>query len=355
MRNRLAFSMLKYLDIIEGYELPSVNNSSILRLDRNENYFVDREYLTKIALEALSEIDIRLYPDKEFIELLQALSKFLNLSEDYLVIGFGSDQLIDILARIFAPKNVIVSISPTFSWYRLRTIFHGGVYIDIPLNRDFSLNLDNILQKSKNASLIFLCSPNNPTGNQFPLDDVKTIIEEFKGLVVIDEAYVDFADFSVYNLVKEYENLIILRTFSKAYGLAGLRLGYMIAPPEITKPIFKVAQYPYPISSFSAKIAVKLIQNKHIIESAIDNLKKERARFYNELIKIGIDVYKSDANFLLLRSPIAPELFNSKLIENNIKIKHIKDVLGQSNFFRVTVGLKDMNDRFLEVTRNVIQ
>jgi histidinol-phosphate aminotransferase len=175
-----------------------------------------------------------------------------------------------------------------------------------------------------------------------------------KSLVVIDEAYVDFANFSVYDLVKKYENLIVLRTFSKAYGLAGLRLGYMIASPEIAKPIFKVAQYPYPIANFSAKVAVKLLQNKHIIESAINELKSERERLYNELLKIGINVYKSDANFLLFNSPLNPELLDSILIKNNIKIKRIKNVLGQSSFFRITVGLRYMNDHFLEVIRSVV-
>lgn len=355
MKNKLLIDALKYLNEIESYELPKFDDSSILRLDRNENYFIDKEVLMKIALEALNEIDIRLYPDAEFTELLEALSKFFNIDTEYFVIGSGSDQLIDILARIFAQKGIVVSISPTFSWYRLRTIFHGGTYVDVPLNNDFSLNLHEIIQKSKNASLLFLCSPNNPTGNQFPFNDIKSIVEEVKSLVVIDEAYVDFANFSIYNLVKKYENLIVLRTFSKAYGLAGLRLGYMIASPEIAKPISKVAQYPYPIANFSAKIAVKLLQNRHIIENAINELKRERERFYNELLKIGINVYRSDANFLLFNSPLNPELFNSILIKNNIKIKHIKDVLGHSTYFRVTVGLRYMNDRFLEVIRNVIR
>jgi len=355
MKNKLMINTLKYLNEIEGYEMPELHGNSILRLDRNENYFIDKEVLMKIALEALNEIDIRLYPDTEFMELLEALSKFFNINAEYFVIGFGSDQLIDILTGVFARKSIVVSISPTFSWYRLRTTFHGGTYIDVPLNDDFSLNLYEIIQKSKNASLLFLCSPNNPTGNQFPLNDIKSIVEEVKSLVVIDEAYVDFANFSAYNLVKKYDNLIVLRTFSKAYGLAGLRLGYMIAPPEITKPISKVAQYPYPIANFSAKIAVKLLQNKHIIENAINELKKERERFYNELLRIGINVYKSDTNFLLFNSPLNPELFDSILVKNNIKIKHIKDVLGRSTFFRVTVGLRCMNDRFLEVIRNVIQ
>jgi histidinol-phosphate aminotransferase len=354
MKNKLITNILKYLNEIESYELPESHGSSILHLDRNENYFINNEVLTKIALDALNEIDIRSYPDEEFSELLETLSKLFNIDEEYFVIGFGSDQLIDILTAIFARKNIVVSISPTFSWYRLRTIFHEGTYIDVPLNNDFSLNLHEIIQKSRNASLLFLCSPNNPTGNQFPLDDIKSIVEEVKSLVVIDEAYVDFANFSVYDLVKKYENLIVLRTFSKAYGLAGLRLGYMIASPEIAKPIFKVAQYPYPIANFSAKVAVKLLQNKHIIESAINELKSERERLYNELLKIGINVYKSDANFLLFNSPLNPELLDSILIKNNIKIKRIKNVLGQSSFFRITVGLRYMNDRFLEVIRSVV-
>lgn len=354
MDNTITISnILKRLDRLEGYELPKYHKGAMIRLDRNENFFIDREFLIKIVIESLNEIDIRAYPDEEYLELLQALSKLFNIDEDYFMIGFGSDQLIDILTEIFARNNTVVSIDPTFSWYRLRTIFHGGTYVGVPLNNDFSLNLNELLQKSRNASLTFICSPNNPTGNQFPLTEIKSIIEGTKGLVVIDEAYVEFAEFSVYNLVKMYDNLIVLRTFSKAYGLAGLRLGYMIAQPEIIKPILKTAQYPYPIANLSAKIATKLIQNINTVKTAVNKLKIEREKLYNELLELDINVYRSNTNFLLFRSPIDPDLFENQLAENGIKIKRIKDILGQKDFFRVTVGLSEMNARFLEVIKNV--
>ncbi|MGC8948408.1 MAG: histidinol-phosphate transaminase [Thermoprotei archaeon] len=355
MNNMIITNILKQLDSVEGYEKPKYYKDSMICLDKNENFFIDKKFLIKLAIESLNEIDLRLYPEGEYEELINALSKFFNMDNEWFMIGFGSDQLIDILTEIFAQNNMVVSIAPTFSWYRLRTLFHGGTYIDVPLNNDFSLNLNKLLEKSRNASLTFICSPNNPTGNQFSIDDIKSIVEEAKGLVVIDEAYVDFADFSVYNLVKKYENLIVLRTFSKAYGLAGLRLGYMIAQPEIIKPLFKTAQYPYPITNFSAKIATKLIQNIDVVKTAISKLKNEREKLYNELLKLNIKVYRSNTNFLLFRSPINPEIFEDKLIKNGIKIKRIKDVLGQNDFFRVTVGLSEMNAKFLEVIKNVIQ
>ncbi|MEM3832534.1 MAG: histidinol-phosphate transaminase [Thermoprotei archaeon] len=354
MNNVIITGILKQLGKIEGYEKPEYYKDSMICLDRNENFFIDKEFLTKLAIESLNEIDLRLYPEKEYTELVNALSRLFNIDKDWFMIGAGSDQLIDILTDVFAQNNVVVSIAPTFSWYRLRTLFHGGMYIDVSLNDDFSLNLSNLLEKSKNASLIFICSPNNPTSNQFPIDDIKSIIEEAKGLVVIDEAYVDFAEYSVYNLVKKYENLIVLRTFSKAYGLAGLRLGYMIAQPEIIKPLLKTAQYPYPISSFSAKIATKLIQNIDVIKAAVSRLKDEREKLYNDLLKLNIKVYRSNTNFLLFRSPIDPEILEKELIKNGIKIKRI-DVLGRNNFFRVTVGLNEMNAKFLEVIANVME
>jgi histidinol-phosphate aminotransferase len=352
MLNRVVADRLENLNKYEFYPMEDVENV-ILRLNANENFLMDRDLLRRLAEEVLNEVDLRLYPNIENVELIKVLSRFLNLGEDSITVGSGEDQLIDILLNIFAPEQKIVSIFPTFPVYRYRTIFNGGEYVAVPLKPDFSLDLDKFVQEGQGATLVILCSPNNPTGNQFPIEIVREVVNRLDGLVVVDEAYVDFAKYSVYSLINEYKNLIVLRTFSKSYGLAGLRIGYMIANPKISKPISTVAQLTYPIVNFSARIAIKLLQNRKIIEDAVDRLKVEREKLYNDLKSVGVEAYKSEANFILFRSPIDPDKFYNQLYDKGVMIRNIGKIFGE-HYFRVTVGTGEMNQTFFKLVKKIV-
>ncbi|MEM3404391.1 MAG: histidinol-phosphate transaminase [Nitrososphaeria archaeon] len=325
----------------------------IARLNLNENFVIDKEEMIRLANETLREVDFRLYPNTEQDELIRCLSEKYGLSKDCFALGCGEDQLIDMLINVFGRRNKVVSITPTFPVYRYRTLLHGGIFIGVPLNSDFSLNVEKLVKEGKETNLLFICSPNNPTGNQFSKKVIEEVLSSVECLVVVDEAYVDFAEYSVYPMVSNYENLVVLRTFSKAYGLAGLRLGYMITSPRVAKPIATVAQLTYPVVNFALKMATKLIRNDDLVLKAVKQVKEERERLYNELIRMGIDAKRSQANFILFKSPINPKRFYNALVKNKIIIRNSGMFFGD-HYFRVTVGTRELNDMFIKVVKRII-
>ena len=350
--NKTIANKLDHLNECEYYPMEDVGNV-LLRLNINENFLIEGDLLRRLAKEVLDEVDLRLYPNTENLELVKILSEYYGLGEEWFTIGCGEDQLIDILLNVFAPQNKVVSIFPTFPVYRFRTIFNDGTFVAVPLNSDFSLNVDELIQEGRHAILMLLCSPNNPTGNQFPIDDMEKVISNVDSLVVIDEAYVDFAKYSIYPLVKKYENLVVLRTFSKSFGLAGLRIGYMIANPEISKPISTVAQLTYPVVNFSTRMAIKLLQNRQFVEDSVNRLKIEREKLYRYLRSIGIEAYESQTNFILFRSPIDPDKFYTGLKDKRIMIRDIGKIFNE-HCFRVTVGTEEMNQIFLNAVKKIV-
>jgi len=349
--NKSIRKRLSKLEETEYYPLEDTEKM-IARLNLNENFIIDGEKMRQLASEALEEIDVRLYPNTEQRELVKQLSRKYGLSGDHFALGCGEDQLIDILISVFGRRNRVISITPTFPVYRYRTLFHGGVFIGVPLNEDFSLNKEGLIKEGKRANLLFICSPNNPTGNQFPKKVIEEILSKVKCLVVVDEAYVDFAEYSVYPMVSDYENLVVLRTFSKAYGLAGLRIGYMIASPRVAKPIATVAQLTYPVVNLALKMATKLMQNDELVLESVKHVREERDRLYNELIKIGIDAKRSQTNFILFKSPTDPERFYNDLAKSGIVIRNSGMFFG-NHYFRVTVGTPELNDMFIQVVKKI--
>ena len=199
----------------------------ILKLNSNENFFVPLGFLRNILKESVDEVDPRIYPRDEYIELKEALSKYLRASSGQIVIGTGSDDLINLVSRMMLRRgDEALSISPTFSIYERCVRIQGAHYKSIPLKEDFSLDKERLLDAvSSKTKLVFLCCPNNPTANRFARRDIEILAESFDGIVAVDEAYVDFSGGSIIDIVNNYENLVVFRTFSKVFGLAGLRLG----------------------------------------------------------------------------------------------------------------------------------
>jgi len=343
---------LEYLARCEYYPMEETEDVA-LRMNINENFLIDLNQLRKLAKEVVDDIDVRLYPNREQVRLVKALSKHFNMGEDWFTVGCGEDQLIDLLLRIFAPYSKVVSINPTFPVYRFRTVLNGGKFTDVPLNEDFTLNVHEVVEEAKNATITFICSPNNPTGNQFALSDIERILSNVDGLVVIDEAYVDFAEYSVLPLISRYGNLIVLRSFSKSFGLAGLRIGYMIADPKISKPISTAAQHTYPVVGLSSQMAIRLMEDWRIVEEGIRGLKIERQKLFLQLQSMGIEAFQSQANFILFKSPIEPDRFNEKLKAKGIAIRDIGDIRGD-HYFRVTVGSEKMNQTFVNEVKKIV-
>ena len=345
---------MKKISMIEKYAVPPESNYS--KLDANENLVIDKGYLTKIALDSLKKIDLRKYPIDLYEQLYRKLSRYLRISEKSLVLGSGSDQIIDLLLTLIGNGRRLTSIYPTFSYFKTRCQLHGITFSEIMLSSiDNSLDIEKFIVDAKKSHVIYLCSPNNPTGNQFDKSDILRILDTLKNnLVIVDEAYVEFSKYSLTKFVNKYPNLVILRTFSKALGLAGARVGYMIANEKLAELFRNRIQLPYAVNSLSLAIAMSLISKPKKIQDSISLIKHERERLYHTLSKIkNIDVYKSDANFLFRKcntkySRIMEALENSRIIA-----KGLGNIENYGNCIRITVGTKKMNNKILSAIKDV--
>lgn len=284
------------------------------------------------------------YPDPTGRVLKKLLSLQLRVSDNDILLGNGSDELIMNLIMTFG--GPVVAPAPTFSMYGIISQALGEEFVAVPLDDEFDLDIDKMLEtiKEKNPKVIFLSSPNNPTGNCFSADRMLRIIEASKGIVVVDEAYQPFASVKGFlPLLKDYGNLVILRTLSKI-GLAGIRVGYMMAGSEIVNEVNKV-RLPFNVNSLSQSIAVAALRDRKQLDSFIEAIVEERDRLVEEMSKVKtIKVYPSEANFILFSVPEASKAYKS-LLKYGVLVRNMKGVV--NGCLRVTVGTKQENDMFL--------
>jgi len=238
---------LNELSKLSVYEKPKKISGS-LKLDSNENFVIGKQFQSDLINAAKKRCDIREYPLGGTEKLIANLSKYLKVPSNMVGVGNGSDQILDLfLANFCTRKTRVLTSDPTFAFFEERCKLYGVKMIKVQFSDGMTLDVDQFLSKSKNVDLIYIDSPNNPTGFQFSKQDIQKIIKKFNGPIIIDEAYGEFSDYSVVNLVKNNDNLIVIRTFSKAFGLAGLRLGYFVANKRFTDIFSRVIQYPYPL------------------------------------------------------------------------------------------------------------
>jgi histidinol-phosphate aminotransferase len=359
---------LEKLQLLESYSLERTNASiakqvgiaptKIAKLNYNENLFMPKEKLVESMREVAEECDLRIYPQEEESRLREKLSAYLKTPKDRIVIGNGSDELIDRIARLFLEKgDVTVSVVPTFPVCRYCIKHQGAEYIEVPLLKDFGLDVERLLDTfTSKTKLLYLCSPNNPTGNQFKMDDVENLVEEFPGIVMVDEAYAEYADYSMVSLVDKYENLIILRTFSKAFGLAGLRLGYAVTNAGLAKTLAEKTSLPFPVSTFTLSMGLKLLENSAVVGKAVKALKTERGTLIKRLNRIkGIEAFDSKANFVLFSTSKPSDEVYQNLLKRGIIIKKYGKLLHLENCLRTTVGLPQMNAKLLEALKEIVE
>jgi len=337
-----------------------VDPSSILKLNSNENLFVPLDFLRSLLKEVVDEVDPRFYPRDERVELEEALAKHLNVDHDQIVLGSGSDQIIELIVHAFLRRgDIVLSIAPTFAIYERATRTGGARYVPVPLREDFSLDVERMLRsvEIERARVLFICSPNNPTANQFPREAVREIVECFNGLVVLDETYADFARYSTIDLTEEYENLIVLRTFSKVFGIAGLRLGYAVSSVDISSILRERFQMPYAVSSIALRMGIKLLRNVDFIKGRIETLREERANLIRRLKEIdGVQPFSSETNFVLMNlSSVSSDEAYRRLLNRGIIVRNIGRVLNLENCIRVTVAPRPMMERFIKSLRGIIE
>ena len=351
--SRWLKSRISSLSRISGYQKPE-RYTNVLRMDTNENLALPKKFVSQIMMEASRKTDLREYPTEQFDELRSGLSNYLKVPKECIAAGNGSDQIIDLLLATFADnRTATVTVTPTFTFYKDRCNLHSIRMKEVKLKNDFSLDTKKLLA-ARGAKLCYICSPNNPTGNQFDRQAMLDVIRSFNGLVIVDEAYVEFADYSLKDLARKYDNLVVLRTMSKAFGLAGARVGYMVANRKTAELFVNTIQYPYAISSLSLKTASIALSKLNYVRSIINKVKKERKRVYDNIDAIdGTTAFRSNANFVLFEVGSRYKSVYRSLIRKGILVRDIGSIDSHRGCLRVTVGTKFMNDKFLQALKVV--
>jgi len=318
-----------------------------VKLDANES-----PYGFEINNKILKSIKTNRYPDPEAKTLKKIISKNLWLNPKNILFGNGSDELIYYLITVFG--GPVLYPVPTFSMYGIIAQALGEKRIEVPLDNDFDLDIEKILStiKKSKPKLIFLSSPNNPTGNCFSSDRILKIIGASKSIVIVDEAYQPFSSEKGFlPMLSDYKNLIILRTLSKI-GFAGLRVGFMIAGREIINEVNKV-RLPFNLNSISQAVAATLIKNTNTIKLHIGLITSERERLLNELWKIqGIKPYPSEANFILFKVKNSDKIYY-RFLKKGVLVRNMKGVV--NGCLRATVGTKKENNIFIKALKEVMK
>jgi len=347
--------MLKIrLSLIELQPYRAEGEDRKIRLDANECAGGLPVEVQREITNALGRIDLHRYPDILMSGLRKEISAEFSLTAEHIMIGSGSSELLQAICHVFGGADrTIVFPTPSFSMYGIYVRLSDSKGEAVALEPDYSLSAAKVIDAANRtqASLVLLCNPNNPTGTVMPQADIEAILQGVECPVLVDEAYYEYYGQSSVNLLASYPKLIITRTFSKAYGLAGARVGYMIAQPEMIDAVHKVLM-PYHVNALSLAAAGIVYAKRQAFAAGIQETKTERARLIEALREIpGVTVYPSEANFVLLRADHAGEL--NRLLEScSISIRNFGQAPGLHDCLRVTIGTTAENDAFLQAVHD---
>nr|WP_288634429.1 histidinol-phosphate transaminase [uncultured Intestinibacter sp.] len=331
---------------------PYVTNPTVcsVKLDANEG---DKDlYLDLLKKLGESDITLNYYPDDSYSELKKEINNYVGYEPKNITVGNGSSELLDLCVKTFVDKDeTILSLDPTFSMYSIYAQVFSAKYIGAKAEEDFKLNVDSIIKdiKENNPKLIILCNPNNPTGSVLTKEEVRKIVKSTDALIALDEAYMEFGDESLIDEVMDYDNLLIVKTVSKAFSLAGIRMGYIVANEDIITSIEKV-RAPYNLNSLSTYIATEALRQKERMFDYVKNIKEEREKIYKALVDLGVKAYPSGANFVFFKSDI--DNLQKKLVDKDVLIRKFSGKL--DGYYRVSVGTKEQNEKFLEAFKEVM-
>ncbi len=315
-------------------------------LDANENPF-----------GSITEEDFNRYPDPYQSALKEEIAKIKQVRPAQIFLGNGSDEAIDLLYRAFCNpgKDNVILLPPTYGMYEVSANINDVEIRKVALTEDFQLQPEKILAAADaNSKILFICSPNNPSANKVKREDVLFLLKNFKGLVVVDEAYIDFSDEPSFTTeLDNFPNLLVMQTFSKAWGLASLRLGMAFASEEIIRILNKIKP-PYNISGLTQETVLKAIQDKAKVEGMIKDILTEREFLKGELEKLSFvqKIHPSHANFLLVKIPHANQVYDD-LIAEKVIVRNRAKVLLCEDCLRITVGTRTENEALLKSLRKV--
>ena len=311
-------------------------------LDANENPF---------------ENGVNRYPDPQQCDLKSALAKLKNVNQEQILLGNGSDEVLDLIFRAFCEPFVdnVITLPPTYGMYKVLAEINNIENREVLLTEEFQLDVKSILKSvDEQTKLLFICSPNNPTGNAFDARAIKTILENFTGIVVIDEAYIDFSSYETWiGFLDLYPNLIITQTLSKAYGMAGIRLGVCYASAAIISVLNKIKP-PYNVNELTQQKALERVLAVDEVFDEVESILEERNRLMIALqeIKFIKEIFPTDANFVLIKVDDANERYQ-ELIEKGIVIRNRTTQPLCENTLRFTIGTSEENKKLIEALKEI--
>ena len=327
-----------------------------IRLNANESPFPISEACLKEVIEAVKTIEFHRYPDDSHQQLKEAYAKYLGLQKEQLIMGNGSDEMIGLMIGLaISPNKTVYTLKPDFSMYDYYTGMHGGRMITYSYDLNQPFHVEDFIQKGKKeqVNMILFSNPNNPTGKIISSADIKTILQAFPNIpVIIDEAYGEFADQSMLEYIDTFPNLLILRTMSKAFGMAALRLGFLIG---CASTIARIRPYkvPYNVNSLTQMIGKIVLHHQEEMKDNITNIIKERERMYKQIQSMSltnVQFFSSHANYLYGTSN-NKQTFLQALKEKRIIIRDYAD----SDAFRITIGTQKDNTQVLSIIQSVFE
>ena len=326
-----------------------------IKINQNENPYEMPEPIKAAVGKAMAQKLWSRYPAFFPEELTKRLAAFSGWHSDGILIGNGSNELIQAALVVTVEKGrKVVFPQPTFTLYKLMTTILGGDCNEVSLTPDLRFDVPQLLEAVQEADITILCTPNNPTGTVLNLDELRQIIRVARGLVVVDEAYHEFSRKTAVPLLQEFENLVVLRTFSKAMAMAGLRVGYLLSHPGIVREIAK-AKLPYNLNVFSMVAAEAAVEHFDWLKPQIDLLIEERERVFLQLNEIpAVRAYPSEANFIAFETELAPGTVFDALYAEGILIRDISRYPMLPRFLRVSIGTPAENDAFLKALRRIV-
>ncbi len=331
----------------------------IIRFDTNASPNVPSKWLRDLSSK-LDKIGINDYPDTSYLSLRKALSEYINVPVDRITVTNGSDEGLDLLIKTFIDvgSKAVVS-APTYSYYRTITQTAGGDIVPVPRLKNFSDDIEGLIKAAKreDSQIVFLCSPNNPTGNSSKREDIIQLLEGTDVAVAVDEAYSEFSGKTLVDLTNRYDNLIVLRTFSKAFALAGARVGYTVASKSTLDLINKVRP-PNSLSVISLALAELAANDLDTMKKNVKIAVQERDRcrkFIVEQLK-DIQVYPSETNFLLLRfEKIDPNKVHKELMRRGLIVRNVSKTTGLEKCLRFSIRLPKQNDLLLNALSEIVK
>jgi histidinol-phosphate aminotransferase len=326
-----------------------------IRMDANENPF---PWPVGMKEELLAQkIAFNRYPDGEARALREAIAAYNRVEAEEVLVGNGSDELIQIILQTFGGRGRALMIHPpTFSMYQAAAAITATSLVEVPLKNGTKLDLEGMLKAladDERIKVIIICNPNNPTGSLFPRQEILSLVQNTEALVIVDEAYFEFAGETLIDVIRDYPNILIMRTFSKAFGMAALRLGYVIGCRELIRDLNRVRQ-PFNVNSFSQQAGVLALKYLSAYQSQIAILKNEIQALYAELAQIpNIKVLPTRANFMLIQSPAARAL-SEKLSLAGFTTRYLGNLKGVGESFRLSAALPEENRAFLQAFKEIV-